>query len=134
MKRPEGIGESERRFYIRNRNKVKENICINCPYNFACCLESIAYISDSEIRNIARRTGRKPEDFAIIFDDELALELSSGLRRKVKGMLKQPCVFFRAGECLIQDFKPRTCREGICDYSFKNFLGFLEARRLKNQP
>jgi Fe-S-cluster containining protein len=118
---PKLVSATKQMAYLSGQKLLSNaNICDGCPYNYACCQKGDTYLFSSEAQQIATETGIDIASFATLLTEaEYSTLALRGVR--VSYRLKTPCRFFNKGRCTIQDFKPRACKSGICDYAYKNY-------------
>ncbi|MCK4589691.1 MAG: YkgJ family cysteine cluster protein [Nanoarchaeota archaeon] len=76
----------------------------NCQQCGSCCWRTTVFATEKEIGLIARMTGKKPEEFSSLEDDDLF---------KLKYRDTGYCIFLQEKEkfcCSIYEFRPDVCK------------------------
>jgi len=93
---------------------------IACSGCGTCCSEPIVPVTDSDVRRIARATGRAPESFVRFYSDDdmdfaaesgVWIRFPAGVRAMGLRRRKNRCLFLDDDmRCTIYQHRPRTCR------------------------
>ncbi|HSB46876.1 MAG TPA: YkgJ family cysteine cluster protein [Candidatus Bilamarchaeum sp.] len=92
------------------------NPCSFCDAK--CCKTYTITVTAFDVLRISEKTGRKPEDFAILhplrilsYDPDQVLDTTDGCGYYLLGLKSHPCVFLgKDNLCTIHEHAPMSCR------------------------
>jgi Fe-S-cluster containining protein len=91
------------------------NPCSLCKAE--CCKSYLITATAFDILRIARRTGRKPKDFALLeqarilsYDPDTTLDMEDDSWIHLLCLKSHPCSFLEHDRCTIHGFAPMACR------------------------
>lgn len=91
------------------------NPCRLCDAN--CCKSYTITVTPFDILRLAKRTGRKPEEFAVLsqarllaFDPDTTLDIEDDGWVYLLGIRSHPCYFLENNRCIAHECAPLSCR------------------------
>jgi Fe-S-cluster containining protein len=95
---------------------VSTNPCSYCSAN--CCISYTITATAFDILRISEKTGRKPEEFAVLsqarllaFDPDTTLDMSDDGWIYLLGIRSHPCILLgKDNNCTVHDCAPMSCR------------------------